>query len=211
MSLPEPEAPLAETIHEAAKESKAAMFFVLIMATVQLISVAVFTYNAIQDREEEKVQQALNRKLKILQTIYQRKDHKYEEIDYALINLRGAILDMQFVCKDKGNLTPDKRKKKLDLLIEQRLRGKYALLQAYGSAQVVFGEKVFNKIRDFIAETEKTETFNYNELCTSVNNLPDSEMRKQTREINGLMYNSLEQTEKMMSEVILKSTGEKVD
>lgn len=211
MSLPEPEAPLAETIHEAAKESKAAMFFVLIMATVQLISVAVFTYNAIQDRKEEEIQQSLNRKLKILQDVYHRKDNKYKEIDYAVITLKATINDIQMVCNDKGNLSPDQKKEKLNQLIDRQLHGEYILLQAFGAAKIVFNEELFNKVKEFLTSIENTETYNHAQLCANVAKLSEEKMHAQVNEIDSLMHASLADTESRMDTVILRETGERID
>lgn len=200
---PESETPLAETIHEAKKDAKAALIFVIIMALVQLTSVAVYTFNAHQDRNEDDVQHSLDRQLEILENIFDRQDKKFKEIEYPLISLRVVLSEIINACDNK-KLSSYQRSTKLSTLKDQRLKDKTALIQAYGASQIVFGENLFNKIKSFVAQIEDTEVNDDKVLCFLMTPAFNEKLRLENREISNLMYESMHKIEIKLNAVLRK-------
>lgn len=204
MALPgESEPPFESALHEASKDAKAAILAVLIMALVQFISIGVYSYNAAQDRAEERHQQALNRQMDILKSVYDRQDKKYKEIEDPLIALRDGMSVMRKTCVDKS-LTPAEKKKKLDYYKEERIKNKIALIQAYGPSQVFFGQAVFNKAKHIVNDIERTEVMDNQQLCTLMTSAYETELQKDNRELDQYMYDAMGITEQKINAILEK-------
>lgn len=183
-------------VEQTNKNVKVAILLVAITSTVQIISTAVYYYNDAKDRQEQRIEQALDRRLNALEKQYKRQDQKYKEVEYPMVSYRASMEKIYDVCQ-KQPLSPQD-KEKLSALIDKRDASLVSLVQAYGGSQVVFGEELFLKIQTFVTDAEKAGAL---PRC-SPKASPPITWRIKMNIINEDMYNKFDQTGKAITKAM---------